>query len=376
VEFQWKRAHRDMHRSGEYPHISIEDLVYVETVGGDLTIKVEDNTASGQGIYSEPVEDADQTLDDAEILYAIIGPLVVLRILPYRETVHRYLVFNGKTREVHRLDGIGQSCVLLPEDQGILFANGYMLATGEVKTYETGHSGLRFERRIASGNGEDTLFVFYQRASGHYVLFSYNVIAQTVVTPVVCNGFALDPNGGMILFQAPDQPQKHHALQVWRTPYVLDSSTSVPAEKRESLLFKIGNSTSSAAMAEAREILILLGKGDTYADVYLELVRRSREVLDGISGCGRPRHSISPTRLRRSTPRPTRQLPSSTRSSACAWPPRPAPRKSGRQPSGCSPRSVPVRRRTSAASCTTWLSCGCAAARSSVCATCDMRTLR
>jgi hypothetical protein len=281
VEFQWKRAHRDMHRSGDYPHISIEDLVYVETVGGDLTIKVEDNTASGQGIYAEPVEDADQTLDDAEVLYAIIGPLVVLRILPYRETVHRHLVFNGKTREVHRLDGIGQSCVLLPEDQGILFANGYMLATGEVKTYETGHSGLRFERRIASGNGEDTLFVFYQRASGHYVLFSYNVIAQTVVTPVVCNGFALDSNGGMILFQAPDQPQKHHALQVWRTPYVQDSSTSVPAEKRESLLFKIGNSTLVRAMAEAREILILLGKGDTYADVYLELVRRSREVLDG-----------------------------------------------------------------------------------------------
>ena len=281
VEFQWKRAHRDMHRSGEHPHISIEDLVFVETVGGDLTIKVEDNTASGQGIYSEPVEDADQTLDDAEVLYAILGPLIVLRILPYRETKHRHLVFNGKTREVHRLDGIGESCVLLPEDQGILFANGYLLATGEVKTYETGRTGLRFERRVAAGNGEDTLFVFYQRSSGHYVLFSYNVIAQTVETPVICNGFALDPDGRMVLFQAPEQPQKHHALQVWRTPYVADTATSVPLEKRESLLFKIGNSTLVRAMAEAREILILLGKGDTYADVYLELVRRSREVLDG-----------------------------------------------------------------------------------------------
>jgi hypothetical protein len=281
VEFQWKRANRDMQRAGEHPHLTIEDRVFVETVGGDLTIKVEDNTASGQGIYSEPVEDADQTLDDAEILYAIIGPLIVLRILPYRETVHRHLVFNGKTREVHRLDGIGQSCVMLPEDQGILFANGYMLATGEVKTYETGHSGLRFERRVASGNGEDTLFVFYQRLSGHYVLFSYNVIAQAVETPVICSGFALDPDGRMVLFQAPEQPQKHHALQVWRTPYVADTATAVPAEKRESLLFKIGNSALVRGMAEAREILILLGKGDTYADVYLELVRRTREVLDG-----------------------------------------------------------------------------------------------
>jgi hypothetical protein len=281
VEFKWKRAHRDMHRAGEHPHISIEDLVYVETVGGDLTIKVEDNTASGQGIYSEQVDDADQTLDDAEILYAIVGPLVILRILPYRETQHRHLVFNGKTREVHRLDGIGQSCVLLPEDQGILFANGYLLATGEVKTYETGHSGLRFERRVASGNGEDTLYVFYQRLSGHYVLFSYNVIAQAVETPIICNGFALDGDGRMVLFQSPDQPQKHHALQVWRTPYVADTAIAVPAEKRGSLLFKIGNAPLVRGMAEAREILILLGKGDTYADVYLELSRRTREVLDG-----------------------------------------------------------------------------------------------
>lgn len=281
VEFRWKRASRDMHRSGEFPHIAIEDRLFVETMGGDLTLKVEDNTASGEGIYAEPVDDPDQTLDDAEIHYAIVGPLIILRILPYRETQHRHLVFNEKTREVKRLDGIGQSCVLLPEDQGILFANGYMLAIGEAKTYETGLSGLRFERKIASGNGEDTLHVFYQRTSGHYVLFSYNIIAQTLETPVVCNGFSLDPDGRMLLFQAPDQPQKHHAIQVWRTPYITDSAAAVPAEKRDSLLFKIGNSALVRAMAEAREILILLGKGDTYADVYLELVRRTREVLDG-----------------------------------------------------------------------------------------------
>jgi hypothetical protein len=281
VEFQWQRAHRDMQRPGEHPHISVDDRVFVETIGGDLTIKVEDNTASGQGIYSEPVDNADQTLDDAEVLYAIVGPLVILRILPYQETIYRHLVFNSKTQEVHRLDGIGQSCVLLPESQGILFANGYLLATGEVKTYETGLSGLRFERRVAAGNGEDTLFVFYQRTSGHYVLFSYNVIAQSVETPVICNGFALDPNGRMVLFQTPDQAQKHHALQVWRTPYVLNTAIAVPEEKRSSLLFKVGNSALVRAMAEAREILVLLGKGDAFADVYLDLVRRSREVLDG-----------------------------------------------------------------------------------------------
>ena len=93
-EFEWKRAHRDMQRPGEHPHISIEDKIFVETVGGDLTIKVEDNTADGQGIYSEDVTDLDQTLDDAEILYTVVGPLILLKILPYREQDYRYLVYD------------------------------------------------------------------------------------------------------------------------------------------------------------------------------------------------------------------------------------------------------------------------------------------
>ncbi len=41
-----------MQQSGTHPHISIADRFFVETVGGDLTVKIEDNTASGEGIYS------------------------------------------------------------------------------------------------------------------------------------------------------------------------------------------------------------------------------------------------------------------------------------------------------------------------------------
>ena len=84
-EFEWKRAHRDLHRYGEHPHISIEDRVFVETVGGDLTIKIEDNTDTGEGIYAEAVTATDQTLDDAEIFYATVGSLILLKILPTRK---------------------------------------------------------------------------------------------------------------------------------------------------------------------------------------------------------------------------------------------------------------------------------------------------
>ena len=92
-------------------------------VGGDLTIKIEDNTATGDGIYSEPVEDRNQKLDDAEIQYAIQGALI-LSNYALRE-ITRYFIFNEKLQSVHRVDSIGQSCILLPEEHGLIFPDGY-----------------------------------------------------------------------------------------------------------------------------------------------------------------------------------------------------------------------------------------------------------
>ncbi len=51
-------ATRENYVLGTHPHVNILDQVFVETVEGDLTIKVENNTSTGLGIYSEPVEDA------------------------------------------------------------------------------------------------------------------------------------------------------------------------------------------------------------------------------------------------------------------------------------------------------------------------------
>ncbi|MDB2428836.1 DNA repair ATPase [Akkermansiaceae bacterium] len=279
-EFEWKRAHRDMQRPGEHPHVSIEDRVFVETVGGDLTIKVEDNTETGSGIYEEPVTEADQTLDDAEIVYAVVGSLILLKILPYREELYRYLVFNEKTQTVHRVDAIGHSCVLLPDEQGIIFSNGYLLLTGESKVFETDLTDMRFERRIASANGEDTLFVFYNRKSGDYVLLSYNMISQSVDTPVVCNGYSLFPDGRMILFRTEEEAQKHHALQIWQTSYLSDEVASSQASNNESYLFKIGNAELVRGMAECREVLTLLRKDDNYGDLYLDLSKKAGDIID------------------------------------------------------------------------------------------------
>jgi hypothetical protein len=280
-EFDWKRCNRDMHRNGEHPHISIEDRVFVETVGGDLTIKVEDNTADGAGIYFEDVEDMDQTLDDAEIYYAIVGPLILLKILPYRETVYRYFVFNEKNNSVERIDSIGNSCVLLPEDHGIIFANGYYLLSGELKTFDHGLVDMRFERKVSSANGEDTLFAFYNRVTGDYTLLSYNIIEQEVTTPVICNGYSIFDNGELIYFKAELEPQKYHTLQIWQTPILSQDAVATQQKDETSYLFKIGNADIVAAMAECREILTLVSKDDNYGGLYLDLVKKSSGILDG-----------------------------------------------------------------------------------------------
>ncbi len=175
-DFEWQETSREDSVNGRHPHVNILDTVFVETINGDLTIKVENNTDDGHGVYSEAVEDQTQSLDDAQIEYAQVGQLILLKMLPYREQDWRYFIFNIATESVLHMDAIGESCVQLPEDHGIISPGGYYLQNGQYKTYDTETEGLKFRRRINSPNGEDVLYVFFQPELGVVALFSYNVI--------------------------------------------------------------------------------------------------------------------------------------------------------------------------------------------------------
>lgn len=284
-EFRWERTTRDQHHYGDHPHISIEDIVFVETVGGDLTIKVENNTGSGEGIYSEPVEHSDQTLDDAEIHYAVLGNLVLLKMKPYQEDQSRYLVYNSKIHQVKRLDEIGEACVMLPGDQGLIFPGGYYLQTGEFKRFDTGLSDMRYQRTIASSNGEDFLYLFYAPHSGTYVQLRYNLINQTVDTPMICHGQTFFERGEMVCFRGQEEAQKHHAVQIWQTPFT--GSNYIQDNQTDSLLFKIGNKEIVQGMAECNELLHLIDKDDSYEGLYVDLGKKSSDVLDSYFWIGK-----------------------------------------------------------------------------------------
>ena len=277
-EFTWQKVGREAHRRGVHPHVSIMDRVFVETIGGDLTVKVEDNTEDGRGIYSEPVDHLDQTLDDAEYAYADLGNLILLRIRPYQEKDYRYLIFNEKMQEALRVDALAQSCILLPDEQGIIFANGYYLQTGERKLFDQVPNGLQFERRIASSDGENFLYVFHEDHSGLYVLLPYNLVEMQVETPIFCGGFSIFPNGELVYFRPEDQPGRHHTLQIWQTPY--GSNPPKLGEQGESWLAKVGNKDLVRGMAECNELLNLVNKDDSYANLYVDLVKKASDIVD------------------------------------------------------------------------------------------------
>lgn len=285
-DFEWIRTTRDDQVSGRHPHVSIEDQVFVETVGGDLTIKVEDNTEDGLGVYREPVDDPDQALDDAEISYARLGSLILLKILPYDETRTRYLVFNSRTQEVARIDALAESCRQLPEDQGIIFPGGTYLQSGEVRIFEREPRGLGFVRRVDSPNGEDVLYVFRRPEDGLTVLLPYNLIRKEVANPLRCQGYSQFADGTLVVLRsAGDDPTRVHPIQVWQTPFTSLEHHADQAERSGTFLERVGNADLVRGVSEAlslRRAVDGLGVGGTLpaARAFEDLAASAQRMID------------------------------------------------------------------------------------------------
>ncbi|MEJ8658785.1 DNA repair ATPase [Streptomyces sp. MS1.AVA.4] len=265
-DVDWVETTRDDHVLGRHPHISLDGLLFISTVGGALTVKTENDTETGQGIHSEAVDEPLQSLADAEVAYATVGALIVVRVRPYKEETRRHLVFNTLTGTVVRLDGIGQACLRLPEDEGIVFPGGYCLASGTVKTFDMDSAELTFERAIRSPNGEDILFVFHAQEAGRSLLLPYNLIRKEIANPVSCRGYALLDDGTTVVLRAEDgEPGRVHPAQIWRTPYVADTHMTPPSEGP---LARIGNADLvrgiSDCLAIARQAVELTPAGAVY----------------------------------------------------------------------------------------------------------------
>ncbi|MFJ3649192.1 DNA repair ATPase [Streptomyces murinus] len=263
----WTGTGRADHVLGREPYVAVPGGLGVAALGGTLTVRAEDGTL----LYAEPVAEPLQSLADAAVAYAGVGPLTLLRVRPYKEDTDRYLVFNALTRTVVRLDGIGQACRRLPEEQGVVFPGGYCLAGGQHKAYELDVTGLEFEQEIRAPNGEDVLYAFRDRSGGGTLLLSYNTLRKEVATPLPCQGWALFEDGALAVLRAGgDEPAHTHPLQWWTSPYVSDTHAAA-LRTGTGPLARVGNADLVRGLADCLSVARLVADGITTGEGYRAL---------------------------------------------------------------------------------------------------------
>ncbi|WP_406094995.1 DNA repair ATPase [Streptomyces sp. NBC_01013] len=294
-DFTWTVAGREAHIAGRHPHIAVgasgtagagRAPLFVSTLGGHLTLKTSDDTETPDGIYREPVTEPLQSLADAEVEYAESGPLLLLRVRPYKEEGWRHLVLNRLLGTVQRLDGIGPACHRLPEDQGIIFPGGYYLTSGTAKTFDIAQplAAPVFEGAVRSPNGEDVLYAFRSRDDGRSLLLPYNVIRQEVATPLQGRGHALLDDGTLVLLRDPVEgpdggPTRVHTVQRWQTPYVSDTyAASRPAGTGP--LARVGNADLVRGISDCLALAHSADGTTATAAVYARLVADCTRAAD------------------------------------------------------------------------------------------------
>ena len=279
-DFEWQQTDRSDHVEGRHGHINIADTVFVETIGGTLTIKIENSTETGEGIHQEPVEDKNQSLADSEVEYAQVGDLILLKILPYREKQWRYFIFNSRTLQVTRQDAIGSACVTLPEDHGIIFPGGYYLQSGQARSFEEQIDDLEFHRQVKSPNGEDVLYVFYEPSEGRYALFAYNIIDKNLQNPIYCHGYGIYNDGIALTFKADnEQAERVHPIQIWQSPFV-SAEFAANAPALTSFFGKIGNPDLVRGISDLYSVCKAINEQSPSLFHYEDMISLSRNIFD------------------------------------------------------------------------------------------------
>ncbi|MER6567416.1 DNA repair ATPase [Streptomyces sp. NPDC001093] len=264
----WTETTREDHVLGRDQYVAVPGGLGVSTVGGSLTVR----TTDGEELHAEPVQEPLQALADAAVGHARVGALVLLRVRPYKEEDDRYLVFDTLSRTVVRLDGIGQACRRLPEEQGIVFPGGYCLAGGTHKTYELDVSGLEFEREVRAPNGEDVLYAFRSRAGGRTLLLSYNTLRKEVANPLPCRGWALFEDGALaVLRDGGEEPAHTHPVQWWTSPYVSDTHAAA-LRTGTGAFARVGNADLVRGLADCLSVAGLVADGIETSEGYRALV--------------------------------------------------------------------------------------------------------
>ncbi len=275
-DVEWTLTTRNEHVGAT--HVAIDERVMVDPIGGSLDIRLDDGGA-GTLLLSDRLQHADQSLQDCQIKWARAGELVLLDVLPYGETHHRYYVVNLLVHSAVRMDAIGEAFRQLPDGQGLIFPEGIYLKTGEVRTFDLDVDDMELLEVVRSPNGEDVLYVFHERIGGRSILLPYNVVRQEVTAPISCHGHTIFDNGTMVVFREEPNPTRIHPIQVWSTPFVSDEWYA--AQPRQATKFdRIGNPALVGGIADGLALARLVADVEPSTEVYADLLASAGRFID------------------------------------------------------------------------------------------------
>ncbi len=188
------------------------------------------------------------------------------------------------TQSVVRADALGASAKTLPEDHGVLYANGYVLSNGEDKQFAFDADQLKFFQQITSPNGEDILYIFFNAVEGYYIAYTYNLIEKKFEAPMESHGYSLYPDGRWLVFQLSENEEAStiHPMRIWDTPFSTpEHYAKVNAQTQgSSPLFNLGNTELVRALSSVLSICQLAQSEEVTQAAYEVLIKQCRSTLD------------------------------------------------------------------------------------------------
>jgi hypothetical protein len=305
-------GHPRGHVGGRHPHINILDTVFVETVGGDLTVKIENNTETGLGIYSEPVEDKQPVAGRRRDRLRPARLLILLRVKPYREQAratwsttpapeggahrrHRRLLRAAARGPRHHLPRR-----LLP---AIRRAQALRPAEAMLGTCASSACCARPTARTCSTSSTSP-------ASGHYALFTYNLIDKTLGAPMSRPRLRASPTAASWCSGRERRADPVHPMQVWQTPFCSEEHAAA-GRRHQGFFGRIGNAELVRGISDLMGIARAVREQVPTRTAYEDLIRQCGRVpRTPISGYPKPRPVASADRAagdrRRRPPDPGR----------------------------------------------------------------------
>jgi hypothetical protein len=207
-------------RCGPHPHVNILDTGLRRDRGRRPHRQGREQHGVGRGHLREPVDDANQTLDDAEIHYAKLGTWCSSRCSPSARSVSLPGVRHPAPQPVVRIDAIGRPAGSCPRTTASSSPVATYLQTASYKVFDPSPvDGLEFKRAIKRPTAK-TCSTSSTRRDGATRCCPTTSSARRC-RPHPCHGYSLFDDGGWSSSAHHHEPTRVHPMQVWQTPFTL-----------------------------------------------------------------------------------------------------------------------------------------------------------